>query len=150
MLRTRQGQEVKPYDILPACDKVSSVEIYLIHRGTETKSDVAEPLSYLLKCVGVRCFCDTLSEEYSMPLGGDKRMSMRKGLSFCEIAVVILSDGFCDSPYCVREVNTILHRESQTGKNILVPALYSGSLMDPIYQGLFESRSTLIRKAESL
>ena len=148
-LRTKQGEVIPPYQLLHETEARPSVDIYLVHRGPDTKRDVVEPVAHLLKTLGVPSFCDSLPELYSMPLGHDKVLSMRRGLSFCRLAVVLLSERFCDSPYCVKEVNTLLLREHREKRNIIIPALYTGSLEDSAHAPIFGNRSTLVRRSES-
>jgi tetratricopeptide (TPR) repeat protein len=147
MLSTRSGVPAPPYALFDD-DDVEPIDVYLVHRGPDSKDEIVRPLAYVLKCLGVKCFADTSTEEYSMPLGQNNEISMRRGLSACQYGVVILSETFCDSIHCVSETNTLLYREQREKRSIIIPAFYTSSIHDQQYR-IFNQKSSLVRRDES-
>jgi NB-ARC domain/TIR domain len=147
-LSTRSGVPAPPYELFHDDVIIDPIDIYLVHRGPDTKEELVRPLTYLLKCLGVKCFADTSTEDYSMPLGRNNEESMRRGLTACTFALVILSETFCDSVHCVSETNTLLLREQQEHRTIVIPAIYTGSIHDQQYR-IFNRTSSLVRRGES-
>lgn len=97
------GQELK--------DGVSDhaeIVFFLSHRGPDTKEILVRPLSFILRQLGIPHFFDQSDD--SMKLGKTNGDQMASAAWHCRVGVVILSAHFADSKWCLRELNTFLHR----------------------------------------
>lgn len=143
------GASIPPYEIL-APRNSTKVTFYLIHRGIDTKRDVVQIVAFVLESLGINVFFD--KSPSSMVLGHDTILCMQKALSGCRYAPVLFSEHFTNSPACVKEVNTIIHREQlenrPENRGILLPFFYNASRTDPAF-AVFASRNAHVRRHES-
>lgn len=141
-----RNPSIDPYQVIPIEDIETPVDIYLLHRGPDTKEHVIKVLCFALDTLGVRCFSDTSDTEYSMPLGAENTASMQKGLSGCLFALLVLSDNFESSKHCIKEENTILLREEIERREILIPVYYNIAHGDPRFVH-YKNRSSIVHQS---
>jgi len=121
------------------CEALSQEEcvFFISHRGPDTKDTVAAPLSWMLKQLHVPHFFDKRMEE-----GKGSVAQMSQACLFCRVGLVIVSDNFINSSWCLKELNTftLRHRLSSQqppspGSEFhLYPAFYNHRLLkDPAY-----------------
>mmetsp|Transcript_22252 Transcript_22252/g.40441 ORF Transcript_22252/g.40441 Transcript_22252/m.40441 type:complete len:385 (+) Transcript_22252:121-1275(+) len=138
-LSTNRGENIKAYEILKGA---KTIDVYIIHRGPDTKEAIVKPLASALNKLGVSTFSDT--SPASMLPGDDNFVSMQHGLSGCRFAAVLLSETFLHSEHCVKEVNTMLKREQEEKKRLLIPFYYGISLDDSRFEVL-KYRNALLK-----
>lgn len=103
-------------------------DVFLIHRGPDTKDLIIRPLVHVLdEVLGVKCFADFHHTPYSIVQGVENENSFRRGLYTCNFAVMVHSDNFHTSPYPMKEYHTMIHREQQEGGCLLYPVWLSPS-----------------------
>ncbi|KAG6511313.1 hypothetical protein ZIOFF_029372 [Zingiber officinale] len=93
----------------------STVDVFLSHRGVDTKSTVAGLLYDRLAQMGVRPFLDSRSME-----PGDKIYErVDAGIRQSRVGVAIFSPRYCDSVFCLHELAMMV----EAGKK-LIPIFY--------------------------
>jgi hypothetical protein len=113
----------------PPVPSDTKFDVFLSHRGGyEGGNDmelVAAPIDFLLRAYGCTPFFDRDPLGQSMQCGGNGELSLRQGLFSCRIALVFLSPEFFSSEFCVRELRTLLERESDgQEKDIIIPVFF--------------------------
>lgn len=79
------------------------VKIFISH-ASEDKSEVAKPLTDLLRAKGVEVWFD----EYELTLGDSLRKSIDKGLKESDFGLVILSHAFFDKNWTEYELDSLI------------------------------------------
>ena len=103
--------------------------VFLSHRGPDTKEIIVRPTDWFLsKILGINSFFDDNSETGMIP-SGDQLKTLLENAHLCNFALVVLSPGFRESKYCVKELNTLLHRWDLHNVTLL-PALWEISDVD--------------------
>jgi hypothetical protein len=138
-LSTNRGENIEEYEIVKGA---KIIDVYIIHRGPDTKEAIVKPLASALNKLGVSTFNDT--SPASMLPGDDNFVIMQHGLSGCRFAAVLLSETFLHSEHCVKEVNTMLKREQEESKRLLIPFYYGISLDDSRFEVL-KYRNALLK-----
>jgi hypothetical protein len=90
-------------------------DVFISHCGEDSKPIFAVWLKAELERAGVRCFLD----ERDLKLGDSAADTMLKAMAEAQYGVVILSKGFFEREWCVKELETFLNR-----KNVL-PVFFS-------------------------
>lgn len=134
---------------LPEVSENDRIDVYLIHRGIDTKVDVITPLAFVLKEFGVTIFFDDDPE--SMVPGKGNKTQMKKNLAACRVGAVLFSRNFLGSVDCVKEANTVLKRQYEDWNLPIevVPFFYEESLFEHPDFRMFKSTTSPIRRAES-
>jgi hypothetical protein len=88
----------------------------------------------------------------AMQLGKVNSEQMTQAAWTCRVGVVVLSDKFSDSKWCLRELNTFLLRRHQEPQSqfLLLPIYYNSHLLEthPLYYPAIGSVSSVVRKNE--
>jgi hypothetical protein len=145
-------KDVQPFPRPTSSPSADSKEciFFLSHRGPDTKEALVRPLSFILDKLGVPHFFDQSDD--AMKLGKMNYEQMAEATWSCRVGVVVLSDAFCKSSWCLKELNTFLLRRHQEppSKFILLPIYYNPYLLstDPLYYPVIGPISSLVRKNE--
>ncbi len=137
----------------------SQFVFFLSHRGPDTKQDLVKPLSFILKELGVPHFFDQNDE--AMQLGKINSEQMAEAAWSSRVGVVVLSDRFAESTWCLRELNTFLVRRQLSARAnkadrtrageaaLLIPVYYAEHLMSrsKLYRPHFGQVSSIVRKS---
>lgn len=82
----------------------SSYDVFINHRGTDTKRSVATLLYDHLVRVRIRPFLDNKNMK-----AGDKLFEKIEGaISSCKVGVAVFSPRYCDSYFCLHELALIM------------------------------------------
>jgi len=142
--------DVQPFP-RPTPDHESKEYIFFLsHRGLDTKDALVRPLSFILGKLGLHHFFD--QSDHSMKLGKENASQMAHAAWSCHVGVVIISDNFEHSKWCLRELNTFLLRRHQEppAQFLLLPVYHKPNLHEsnPLYYPVLGSLSSVIRKQE--
>jgi len=86
---------------------------------------LVQPLSWILNELRVPHFFDK-----NMEVGEENVSQMAQACFSCLVGVVIVSDDFLQSKWCLKELNTFLQREKQhEGGFLLFPVFYNPALL---------------------
>jgi hypothetical protein len=86
-------------------ENYENYDVFLSHRGPDTKSSVVTELYAAFKQAGLRAFMDFKSIESGQPSWECIEDALRKS----PIAVVIFSKNFAQSPWCLKELHLIMN-----------------------------------------
>ncbi|XP_048140771.1 TIR-only protein-like [Rhodamnia argentea] len=90
---------------MPTC------EVFINHRGIDTKRNVSGLLGHYLGVLGLRPFLDSKSMRPGDPLF--KKIS--EAICGCKVGVAVFSPRYCESPYCLHELAALL----ENGKRVI-------------------------------
>ncbi|GJN16726.1 hypothetical protein PR202_gb03746 [Eleusine coracana subsp. coracana] len=90
-------------------------DVFINHRGLDTKRTVARLLYDRLDQLSIRSFLDN----QSMRPGDHLDQSIFGAVRECSIAVAIFSKHYCDSDYCLRELAMLVDE-----RKIIIPVFY--------------------------
>ncbi|KAF7000440.1 hypothetical protein CFC21_016351 [Triticum aestivum] len=91
-------------------------DVFINHRGVDTKRTVARLLYDRLAQSGIRGFLDNMS----MRPGDRLRETISAGISECSVAVAIFSPSYFDSEYCLWELATLVE-----SRKTIIPIFYN-------------------------
>ncbi|XP_052161137.1 TIR-only protein-like [Oryza glaberrima] len=91
-------------------------DVFINHRGVDTKRTVARLFYDRLVAAGVRAFLDNQSMRPGDRL--DERIG--EAISQCGVAVAIFSPHYCDSEYCLRELALLVESRKK-----IIPVFYN-------------------------
>ncbi|KAG8385585.1 hypothetical protein BUALT_Bualt03G0060500 [Buddleja alternifolia] len=97
MLRPKGG-ELRPKLRSPPCD------VFINHRGIDTKRNVAGLLYHHLRGVGIRPFLDSKSMKPGDKLFDKIDVAIRE----CKVGVAVFSPMYCDSYFCLHELSLMM------------------------------------------
>jgi hypothetical protein len=89
-------------------DMAEQYDVFISHCGKDSKRDFAVWLKKELELAGVRCLLD----ERDLKLGDPAADTMLKAMAEAKYGVVILSKGFFEQEWCVKELETFLGRKN--------------------------------------
>jgi hypothetical protein len=90
-------------------------DVFINHRGVDTKRTVARLLYERLRDGGVTSFLDNMS----MRPGDHLEESIFDAVRECGVAVAIFSKHYCDSDYCLRELAALVE-----ARKTIIPVFY--------------------------
>lgn len=93
----------------------SRYEVFINHRGVDTKRTVARLLYDRLAQAGLRGFLDNMS----MRPGDRLEERIGSAIRECTVAVAIFSPSYCDSEYCLRELAMLVE-----SRKAIIPIFY--------------------------
>jgi len=94
-------------------------QVFINHRGTDTKKNIAGLLYKDLTSMGVTSFLDSMNMK-----PGDKLIpNIDKAIFGCKVGVTVFSPNYCDSYYCLHELALLM----ETKKRV-VPILFDVKL----------------------
>jgi hypothetical protein len=94
-------------------------QVFINHRGIDTKKNVAGLIYKDLTSMGVTSFLDSMNMK-----PGDKLIpNIDKAIFGCKVGVVVFSPNYCDSYYCLHELALLM----ETKKRV-VPILFDVEL----------------------
>jgi hypothetical protein len=96
--------------------RVGKYDVFISHCGKDCKKGFADLLRNDLERAGVQCFFD----EHSLEVGDAAPAEMLKAMEEATYGVVILSPGFWEREWCMKELETFVQR----GR--IVPVFYGG------------------------
>uniref|UniRef100_A0ACD5YWY0 Uncharacterized protein n=1 Tax=Avena sativa TaxID=4498 RepID=A0ACD5YWY0_AVESA len=133
------GRRVEYYDEESVAGE-ARYDVFINHRGVDTKRTVARLLYDRLAQDGVRGFLDNMS----MRPGDRLEDRISAGIRECSVAVAIFSPSYCDSEYCLRELAMIVE-----SRKAIIPIFYNIKPSDLILpQALADSDVYLPRDLE--
>uniref|UniRef100_A0A0E0ED78 TIR domain-containing protein n=1 Tax=Oryza meridionalis TaxID=40149 RepID=A0A0E0ED78_9ORYZ len=91
-------------------------DVFINHRGVDTKRTVARLFYDRLVAAGVRAFLDNQSMRPGDRL--DERIG--EAITQCGVAVAIFSPHYCDSEYCLRELALLVESRKK-----IIPVFYN-------------------------
>jgi len=158
-------EDVKPFARPSSTVSQTDFVFFLSHRGPDTKEALVRPLSFILKEMNVPHFFDQNDE--AMQLGKVNSNQMAEAAWAARVGVVVLSDRFAESKWCLRELNTFLLRchstaapessaedakqaASESSASLLVPVYYADHLMSQskLYYPHIGQLSSILRKSD--
>jgi leucine-rich repeat protein SHOC2 len=86
-------------------DKLGSYDVFISHRGPDTKTGFVSFLEKDLRAAGLQAFLDCKS----INVVEDSWESIEHAIKKTPIAVVIFSERFAESAWCLRELHVMLH-----------------------------------------
>ncbi|XP_048133572.1 disease resistance protein L6-like [Rhodamnia argentea] len=112
-------------------------DVFLSFRGPDTRNGFTDWLYYGLRGAGIRVFLD--SDELE---DGERISKILKAVDESQIYIPIFSPNFASSPWCLREVECMVERTSNSdGKKKIIPIFYEVKADD------VKLRTDLYRKA---
>ncbi|XP_047159755.1 TIR-only protein-like [Vigna umbellata] len=93
----------------PVCD------VFINHRGIDTKRNVAGLLYDNLTRIGVRAFLDSMN----MKPGDRLFQHIDRGILGCKVGVAVFSPRYCDSYFCLHELALLMESNKR-----VVPIFY--------------------------
>lgn len=118
-------------------------EVFLSHRGPDTKYNLVLPLAGVLKeLYGVTCFVDLLPTNIESRAQTENKVDiLRQSLWSCSVVLIFLSPRFHESKWCLRELYTAWYRRAQHPASVKVHIVFCGispedCKMMPEYEGL--------------
>ncbi|BAT87045.1 hypothetical protein LR48_Vigan09g247600 [Vigna angularis] len=93
----------------PVCD------VFINHRGIDTKRNVAGLLYDNLTRIGVRAFLDSMN----MKPGDRLFQHIDRGILGCKVGVTVFSPRYCDSYFCLHELALLMESNKR-----VVPIFY--------------------------
>jgi hypothetical protein len=112
----RVARRVEYYDDDESAAGEARYDVFINHRGVDTKRTVARLLYDRLAQDGVRGFLDNMS----MRPGDRLEDRISAGIRECSVAVAIFSPNYCDSEYCLRELAMIVE-----SRKAIIPIFYN-------------------------
>ncbi|KAK6133435.1 hypothetical protein DH2020_032847 [Rehmannia glutinosa] len=103
--RSRGGGEIQPKTLAPPCD------VFINHRGIDTKRNVAGLLYHHLRGLRLRPFLDSKSMRPGDRLFDKIDAAIRE----CRVGVAVFSPMYCDSYFCLHELSRLM----ETGKKVV-------------------------------
>ncbi|KAM7262760.1 hypothetical protein ACFE04_000443 [Oxalis oulophora] len=98
---------INPYSIAnpqkPICD------VFINHRGLDTKRTVAGLLHYEFSRLGLEPFLDSKN----MKPGDRLYDTIHKGIRDCKIGVSVFSPGYCESYFCLHELALLMESKKR-------------------------------------
>ncbi|GAV82983.1 TIR_2 domain-containing protein [Cephalotus follicularis] len=90
---------------------IQSSDVFINHRGVDTKRTVATLLYDQLSRLNVRCFLDNKNMK-----PGDKLFDkINNAITNCKVGVTVFSPRYCDSYFCLHELALIM----ETNKKVI-------------------------------
>ncbi|KAH7436838.1 hypothetical protein KP509_05G037900 [Ceratopteris richardii] len=95
--------------------------VFICHRGTETKHNVACVLSGMLSLKGIKCFVD-----YQMEKGTHVISAINSAIESSKVFIIILSADFAGSKWCLDEIVQIMkvQGDSSMSDRTVIPVFY--------------------------
>ncbi|KAH7428288.1 hypothetical protein KP509_10G085000 [Ceratopteris richardii] len=87
-----------------------SYDVFLCHRGPDTKRNLVSVLSGMLSCKGITSFVD-----YEIPAGSVVNPAIKEAIKRSSAHIVIFSSMFEESSWCLNEVDQIMNIQSSPG-----------------------------------
>ncbi|KAH7430628.1 hypothetical protein KP509_08G007200 [Ceratopteris richardii] len=78
-------------------------DVFICHRGPDTKHNVVSVLRGMLRCIGITCFVD-----YQMDMGIDVKSGISAAIQNSKVFIIIMSPQFASSTWCLEEVVQII------------------------------------------
>lgn len=96
--------------------------VFICHCGRDNSKELfARPVYWLLtQSLGISAFLD----DWSIGFGEHKEDAMARALYECNSALVILSPSFRSRQFCVKELNTLMHRQKVDDGVKILPVLW--------------------------
>ncbi|KAH6555656.1 hypothetical protein KP509_1Z238100 [Ceratopteris richardii] len=85
-------------------------DVFICHRGPDTKRNIVSVLSGMLSCKGITSFVD-----YEMPAGSVVNRAIEEAIKRSSVHIVIFSPEFEKSTWCLDEVDQIMNIQSSPG-----------------------------------
>ncbi len=92
-----------------------------ISHASEDKDDVARPLCERLRWLGYEVWFD----EYSLKIGDSLIQQIDKGLSECDLAILILSKKFFKKEWPIRELTGLTTLEMSYSRKLILPVWHN-------------------------
>lgn len=98
-------------------------DVFLSHKGDDTKRCLVKPVALVLnRDLGVSTFVDASPVNMGSRMRDpDKSVVLARALWRCPNVVVLFSRAFHYSPWCLKELYTVLYRQHKTGESVLRP-----------------------------
>ncbi|KAH7404071.1 hypothetical protein KP509_15G009600 [Ceratopteris richardii] len=94
--------------------------VFICHRGPETKRNVVSVLKGMLNSEGITCFVD-----FGMDKGTNANFAIQKAIESSLVDIVIVSKDFTSSPWCLKEVRQIMTKQNTTSTpRKVIPVYY--------------------------
>ncbi|KAH6555505.1 hypothetical protein KP509_1Z248900, partial [Ceratopteris richardii] len=92
----------------------TNYNVFICHRGPDTKHNIVSVLEGMLRSNGITCFVD-----YRMDEGNDVNVSIRNAIDISLVHIVILSPTFNTSSWCLDEALRIIEiQKTSIARNI--------------------------------
>ncbi|XP_022727657.1 TMV resistance protein N-like [Durio zibethinus] len=95
-------------------------DVFLSFRGEETRLNFTSHLLKALKDPGINVFYD----EETLKMGEELSPALLKAIAEAQIAIIVLSEGYASSSWCLRELCEIMKRYTEE-QLIVVPIFYN-------------------------
>ncbi|KAJ9554648.1 hypothetical protein OSB04_018693 [Centaurea solstitialis] len=110
-------------DSTPSCSSSSESwkhDVFLSFRGTDTRNNFVDHLYYALDEQGIYTFKD----DTTLPRGETIGPSLLKAIEESHIAVIVFSENYADSSWCLQELAHIMKCKDERGL-IVMPIFYN-------------------------
>jgi len=108
----------------PSTRATEVFDVFLNHRGPDTKNKFIAHLDQALCDAGFRPFLDLRS----LRVGNHNQVSIYQALDMAKVHVAVVSEGYAESEYCLNELVTIMN----SGKPV-IPVFYDVELDDLLF-----------------
>ncbi|KAH7430758.1 hypothetical protein KP509_08G013100 [Ceratopteris richardii] len=104
-------------------------DVFICHRGKETKRNFVSVLGGMLRSKGITCFVD-----YRMDTGNDVRLEINGAIEKSKVFIVVLSPDFARSTWCLDEIGEIMRIRDLPGTpRKVIPVFYDVQKKDTLY-----------------
>ncbi|KAJ9556171.1 hypothetical protein OSB04_010785 [Centaurea solstitialis] len=94
-------------------------DVFLSFRGTDTRNTIVDHLYSALVQQGI----DTFKDDQELPRGETIRPSLLNAIEGSQIAVVVFSENYADSSWCLQELEHIMKCKDER-RQIVIPIFY--------------------------
>ncbi|KAH7404212.1 hypothetical protein KP509_15G016100 [Ceratopteris richardii] len=116
-------------------------DVYISHRGPDSKRNIVSVLRGVLESKGIKCFVD-----YTMERGDQIFSTLAEAIKGSKVHIIILSPGFAESRWCLDEVLQILDTQGRSARcpmtSTVLPVYYDVQVHWILYNLRGMSRST--------
>ncbi|XP_052621156.1 TMV resistance protein N-like [Lactuca sativa] len=101
------------------CSQSWNYDVFLSFRGEDTRKTFVDHLYTALEHQGIY----TYKDDETLPRGNSIRPSLMKAIEESQIAVIILSENYADSSWCLDELECIMKCKNIKGQTVM-PIFY--------------------------
>ena len=94
-------------------------DVFLSFRGADTRNTIVDHLYSALVQQGI----ETFKDDEELPRGETIHPSLLKAIEDSQIAVVVFSENYADSSWCLQELEHIMKCKDERGQ-IVIPVFY--------------------------
>ncbi|XP_059436842.1 probable 2' cyclic ADP-D-ribose synthase BdTIR [Corylus avellana] len=104
MVEFKRRQRKKKVETRNYCKNREPCDVFINHRGSDTKKNIAGLLYDHLSRLGIKPFMDSRNMKPGDKLSDEIDAAIRN----CKVAVALLSRNYCESRHCLRELALLM------------------------------------------